>query len=122
MIRRPPRSTQSRSSAASDVYKRQVLDRPVEPGDDSLVVAGILPSPSFFLGALATKQSILPLQLHGLLRGACHRARVRATRWLATTRRRSTRSPARFRQSAAACRGGIILRSGLLCMGLFSIF
>ena len=24
MIRRPPRSTQSRSSAASDVYKRQV--------------------------------------------------------------------------------------------------
>src|SRR5450756_2849822 len=28
MIRRPPRSTQSRSSAASDVYKRQAL-----PGD-----------------------------------------------------------------------------------------
>src|SRR5680860_1903685 len=27
MIRRPPRSTQSRSSAASDVYKRQVLFR-----------------------------------------------------------------------------------------------
>src|SRR5450756_1204805 len=27
MIRRPPRSTQSRSSAASDVYKRQVLSR-----------------------------------------------------------------------------------------------
>src|SRR5450756_1167171 len=27
MIRRPPRSTQSRSSAASDVYKRQALDR-----------------------------------------------------------------------------------------------
>src|SRR5680860_704321 len=26
MIRRPPRSTQSRSSAASDVYKRQRLD------------------------------------------------------------------------------------------------
>src|SRR5450756_3211128 len=26
MIRRPPRSTQSRSSAASDVYKRQVSD------------------------------------------------------------------------------------------------
>src|SRR5680860_1925909 len=29
MIRRPPRSTQSRSSAASDVYKRQIL---VDPG------------------------------------------------------------------------------------------
>src|SRR5450756_493739 len=27
MIRRPPRSTQSRSSAASDVYKRQYEDR-----------------------------------------------------------------------------------------------
>src|SRR5450756_1287830 len=27
MIRRPPRSTQSRSSAASDVYKRQRLER-----------------------------------------------------------------------------------------------
>src|SRR5450756_3164056 len=27
MIRRPPRSTQSRSSAASDVYKRQVLQQ-----------------------------------------------------------------------------------------------
>ena len=27
MIRRPPISTQSRSSAASDVYKRQVVDR-----------------------------------------------------------------------------------------------
>src|SRR5450756_2885638 len=30
MIRRPPRSTQSRSSAASDVYKRQVLDGEVQ--------------------------------------------------------------------------------------------
>src|SRR5450756_2724751 len=28
MIRRPPRSTQSRSSAASDVYKRQGVYRP----------------------------------------------------------------------------------------------
>ena len=27
MIRRPPRSTQSRSSAASDVYKRQIIYR-----------------------------------------------------------------------------------------------
>ena len=36
MIRRPPRSTQSRSSAASDVYKRQVPDgaRAVVPGGD----------------------------------------------------------------------------------------
>ena len=32
MIRRPPRSTQSRSSAASDVYKRQELESG-EPSD-----------------------------------------------------------------------------------------
>src|SRR5450756_2406231 len=32
MIRRPPRSTQSRSSAASDVYKRQQLLGPYKPG------------------------------------------------------------------------------------------
>src|SRR5450756_3135466 len=36
MIRRPPRSTQSRSSAASDVYKRQALRESVERGDDGL--------------------------------------------------------------------------------------
>src|SRR5680860_1608065 len=56
MIRRPPRSTQSRSSATSDVYKRQVhgaaarleligqgqsTDRVVEPGaEPSLVLVG----------------------------------------------------------------------------------
>src|SRR5450756_1870131 len=32
MIRRPPRSTQSRSSAASDVYKRQIGDGGVVRG------------------------------------------------------------------------------------------
>src|SRR5450756_3229970 len=32
MIRRPPRSTQSRSSAASDVYKRQTKPRVVAKG------------------------------------------------------------------------------------------
>jgi hypothetical protein len=36
---------------------RGVLDRPVKPGDDSLVVAGVLPIRSFFPGAKATKQS-----------------------------------------------------------------
>eukprot|EP00657_Telonema_sp_P-1_P000264 TRINITY_DN10482_c0_g1_i1.p1 TRINITY_DN10482_c0_g1~~TRINITY_DN10482_c0_g1_i1.p1 ORF type:complete len:105 (+),score=23.33 TRINITY_DN10482_c0_g1_i1:100-414(+) len=39
MIRRPPRSTQSRSSAASDVYKRQCHTcrlRPVGTGQGSL--------------------------------------------------------------------------------------
>src|SRR5450756_2667730 len=33
MIRRPPRSTQSRSSAASDVYKRQQKRYPEVPAD-----------------------------------------------------------------------------------------
>src|SRR5665809_55250 len=33
MIRRPPRSTQSRSSAASDVYKRQEPDRGSDPAN-----------------------------------------------------------------------------------------
>jgi hypothetical protein len=36
--------------------------------------------------AEATKQSTLSfLLLYGLLRGACHLARIRATRWLAMT-------------------------------------
>src|SRR5665213_4288745 len=34
MIRRPPRSTQSRSSAASDVYKRQLFDSDPRAEDD----------------------------------------------------------------------------------------
>src|SRR5450756_2675300 len=44
MIRRPPRSTQSRSSAASDVYKRQPADfvavhlRQVAVQDDHVVI------------------------------------------------------------------------------------
>src|SRR5450756_2642837 len=37
MIRRPPRSTQSRSSAASDVYKRQVAT--VVPGTFATVTS-----------------------------------------------------------------------------------
>ena len=46
MIRRPPRSTQSRSSAASDVYKRQALVN--ETG---------LPSHVFFVGNQTDKFS-----------------------------------------------------------------
>src|SRR5450756_3003377 len=37
MIRRPPRSTQSRSSAASDVYKRQEMARVLKPGGTLIV-------------------------------------------------------------------------------------
>jgi len=58
----------------------------------------ILPTPSlsvfacdkrkaFAHGSNATKQSIFIslMPSYGLLRGACHRARIRATRWLAMT-------------------------------------
>ena len=38
MIRRPPRSTQSRSSAASDVYKRQVATAVAEFGGIDVLV------------------------------------------------------------------------------------
>src|SRR5258706_5255357 len=38
----------------------------------------------------ATKQSILSLWQRGLLRGACHRARIRTTRWLAMTPKSKT--------------------------------
>ena len=41
MIRRPPRSTLDRSSAASDVYKRQVPARvPEQPGDQARELQG----------------------------------------------------------------------------------
>ena len=36
MIRRPPRSTLDRSSAASDVYKRQILNQ-VDDGDELIL-------------------------------------------------------------------------------------
>jgi len=68
----------------------------------------------------ATKQSILSFFLSffarqdGLLRGACHRARIRATRWLAMTgsgRTRHTLSRRRPRKRA-------IQYSGTLAMEL----
>ena len=39
MIRRPPRSTLDRSSAASDVYKRQVLEAKIERGKGIMTTA-----------------------------------------------------------------------------------
>src|SRR5665213_2446822 len=47
MIRRPPRSTQSRSSAASDVYKRQLIDERRKKRE-ALVDLGIDPYPTRF--------------------------------------------------------------------------
>jgi hypothetical protein len=36
------------------------------------------------------------MQCDGLLRGACHRARIRATRWLAMTRKAHRQFPSSF--------------------------
>src|SRR5450756_2571185 len=41
MIRRPPRSTQSRSSAASDVYKRQLLPPAMNASAESRCYQGL---------------------------------------------------------------------------------
>jgi hypothetical protein len=55
---------------------RSVLDTPHARGMTTLDVIA---------RSEATKQSIPSFQRNGLLRGACHRARIRATRWLAMT-------------------------------------
>src|SRR5712671_2712854 len=47
----------------------------------------VMPAYRHLRGAQATKQSTLVSLRAGLLRGACHRARIRATRWLAMTAR-----------------------------------
>src|SRR5450756_1135545 len=56
MIRRPPRSTQSRSSAASDVYKRQFFGNPLSHlflkgvgGAPDADYAGTIPAQTFML-------------------------------------------------------------------------
>ena len=52
----------------------------------------------------ATKQSTLTLWINGLLRGACHRARIRATRWLAMTGGPFTALPAEYSESGPNAR------------------
>jgi hypothetical protein len=62
-----------------------------EKAESYLVVIACDKREAFAQGSEATKQSILSFaRRNGLLRGACHRARIRATRWLAMT------SPSRF--------------------------
>eukprot|EP00831_Metopus_contortus_P033653 TRINITY_DN26946_c0_g1_i3.p4 TRINITY_DN26946_c0_g1~~TRINITY_DN26946_c0_g1_i3.p4 ORF type:complete len:100 (+),score=33.80 TRINITY_DN26946_c0_g1_i3:65-364(+) len=55
MLRRPPRSTQGVSSAASDVYKRQVgitpIIEPIRGGTDGSKLSFMgLPTPNIFAG------------------------------------------------------------------------
>src|SRR5680860_1925886 len=52
MIRRPPRSTQSRSSAASDVYKRQVAEVIQGKFDDYITINGnVAPIATIYMDA-----------------------------------------------------------------------
>src|SRR5450756_906682 len=55
MIRRPPRSTQSRSSAASDVYKRQFDDIVQKAHRGKVVIV----SPSLLMMAIQVMQTIV---------------------------------------------------------------
>ena len=78
MIRRPPRSTQSRSSAASDVYKRQVGTW----SDDVAAVRGGKGQMWFTYEAEATKRfgvcrESLPTQMGGRVQPASDNVRVR---------------------------------------------
>jgi hypothetical protein len=64
---------------------RGVLDRPVKPDDDnSLWKSGFVRRSSTSEGG-SDEPTHSFVARDGLLRGACHRARVRATRWLAIT-------------------------------------
>src|SRR5678815_2953941 len=91
MIRRPPRSTLDRSSAASDVYKRQTLERPDREGrcrrqddaesavPDVQRVSGTDPGPrrrEVHLLSRARFVTLTPASLHGS-RGFFSGTRVR---------------------------------------------
>src|SRR5450756_3258859 len=67
MIRRPPRSTQSRSSAASDVYKRQMLEgsgfEVIDMGTDvspDRVVKGVIEHKANVIGMSALLTTTMP--------------------------------------------------------------
>src|SRR5680860_1892425 len=86
MIRRPPRSTQSRSSAASDVYKRQMLEcaGPSHRLRPSVLAVGLAQSTG---GMTATLRR---LESEGLIERVPDPADVRATFAVLTPRGRRT--------------------------------
>ena len=75
---RPLMAEGGRFQQNSDVSSREIAKL-------CLVVIACDKRQAFARGSKATKQSTLVFAASGLLRGACHRARVRATRWLAMT-------------------------------------
>ena len=94
------RTIQYSETLMMELRGRGVLDRPVKPDDDNFLWSAafmrrcrhaviarsqrVRPSAGPMINS-ATKQSILSCLRYGLLGGACHRARIRATRWLAMT-------------------------------------
>ena len=62
MIRRPPRSTQSRSSAASDVYKRQIPNRGGYKTTPSMVA--VTEAGKRLVGHIAKRQAITLSLIH----------------------------------------------------------
>src|SRR5680860_1490260 len=67
MIRRPPRSTQSRSSAASDVYKRQLITPILVRAFDEILktIPVELQEASFSLGSTQTETAMRVLLKQG---------------------------------------------------------
>ena len=107
MIRRPPRSTLDRSSAASDVYKRQGLDLALELGRVRFF-AGSAPLPhseelivrlESMLGELVSKERALADELEVALdRAEAEKARAEAEKARAEEERaRADRLAARLR-------------------------
>jgi hypothetical protein len=64
---------------------RGVLDRPVKPGDDSFVVAGVLLNPSFFPGAKRRSNPVSLFRSMDCFAEPVIGRRFAPTRWLALT-------------------------------------
>ena len=67
MIRRPPRSTQSRSSAASDVYKRQAGGRVLDEDADFVRRTLGLETPPWELSPVLITNDLLEEAMDGAL-------------------------------------------------------
>jgi hypothetical protein len=77
-------------------HTRQRVGRPMIARSRATTAGGYGAMIARSVIASGAKQSILPLRSKdGLLRGACHRARIRATRWLAMTSKHTFATPPR---------------------------
>ena len=71
--------------------------------------------PQNFVIASGAKQSIVVMEKDGLLRrGACHRARIRATRWLLAMTANTTRFQARRKRIQAMRDQGFVFLTAFL--------